>query len=436
MYVRSRYVHVYRRGNRSFFFNSLTLELLEGDDDDYRVWESYAEPRAGSDHETVRTLISQRFLVPAGEDAPGQALRRLKELRRAARQNRKGRIGFIRLSLTERCNMACTYCFQQKLFEDRQPVMSEQDFTATMAWLIAQNHGEPVTVQYFGGEPLLKFELVRLGNRLLREAKREGLIAGYTQTITTNGTLMTDEIAQFLVQNKIDVIFSLDGWRELNDERRVFKSGRGTYDAVMQGIARFRQAGGELAVLITPRTDNIDVLPRIVRHFVEDLGASTIGINASQPTPEGWEVDGRLLAAAIQEIWAYCHERGVHFHAPGTYIATRLVNKLPQIDRCIDGNIGGEMADWPAYITADLKVSPCVVHHQDARITRPEPGALIDDRFLDWHFDDTEHPECDDCIASQICGGPCSLELIFRDNRLNPDRCAFFKAMVEWVITR
>ena len=187
--------------------------------------------------------------------------------------------------------MACTYCFQQKLFEDRQPVMSEQDFTATMAWLIAQNHGEPVTVQYFGGEPLLKFELVRLGNRLLREAKREGLIAGYTQTITTNGTLMTDEIAQFLVQNKIDVIFSLDGWRELNDERRVFKSGRGTYDAVMQGIARFRQAGGELAVLITPRTDNIDVLPRIVRHFVEDLGASTIGINASQPTPEGWEVD-------------------------------------------------------------------------------------------------------------------------------------------------
>ena len=71
MYVRSRYVHVYRRGNRSFFFNSLTLELLEGDDDDYRVWESYAEPRAGSDHETVRTLISQRFLVPAGEDSAG-----------------------------------------------------------------------------------------------------------------------------------------------------------------------------------------------------------------------------------------------------------------------------------------------------------------------------------------------------------------------------
>lgn len=59
-------------------------------------------------------------------------------------------------------------------------------------------------------------------------------------------------------------------------------------------------------------------------------------------------------------------------------------------------------------------------------------GMRLRDFELHWFSE----PECDDCIASQICGGPCSLELIFRDNRLNPDRCAFFKAMVEWVITR
>lgn len=432
----SRYAHVWYDGNKSIFWNSLTLELLEGDESDYQVWLSYAIPRTADNTRPVQELLKARFLVPVEEDTPGQSVDRLRRLREKALKNRDGRIGFMRISLTERCNMNCSYCFQQRLFKSGQPDMSVNRFEEIMNWFIAHNEGRSPAIQYFGGEPLLRFDLIELGNDMLRSAKQRGQLKNFTQVLTTNGTLLTDEVSKFLVANGFDVTFSLDGWQEINDRFRLFKNGRGTYEATLAGIARFRQAGGRVSILITPRPDNIALLPKIVRHFVEDLKATSIGINSPQPTSSGWEVDGACLASAVQEIWAYCVQQGVLFHALGTQIPRHLRKRLPQVDRCIDANPHGNEADWPIYVTADGQMSFCMVHHRDRRCTRPITGDVIDHAFRQWHLNPNTQPECDECIAGQICGGPCSLELLLRDGALNPDRCKFYRCIVEGIVTR
>lgn len=433
----SRYAHAFLHGHHSIFFNSLTYELLQGDAVDYNVWQRFATPQPVAAAADAKAFLDTGLLVPMDSDASGQALRRLREQRLAAARNRRGRIGFMRIALTERCNMACSYCFQQKLFEEFQPVMSRERFSEIMEWFITQNTDYVPTVQYFGGEPLLRAELIRLGNDLLQAAQAQGRIRGYMQSLTTNGTLMTPEIAEFLVTNRFDVIFSLDGWQETNDALRVFKNGKGTYEDVLKGLEVYQRAGGRVSILVTPRSDNVAILPQIACFFVDQLGAVQIGINAPQPTANGWEADGEALARSIQSIWDFCSERGVHFHSLGTHIPGHIARKLSQTDRCIDATLGEDEADWPAYVSADGDVSYCVVHHRDDRCThRSDELIVLEDKFRGWHFNPIEHDECDECIASQVCGGPCSLELAFRQGELNPDRCRFYKSMVQWVVMK
>lgn len=416
-------------------FNSLTLDLFECDSRYVEILKSYKTGGFYKESKIIDELLEKNFLEELGFHSIPQANNKLTKLRQNAKNNKKGRIGFMRLSLTEKCNMGCTYCFQQKIYEEFQPALSVEKFTNIMNWFIMQNQGEIAYVQYFGGEPLLQFHLLEKGNELLQKAKDEGVIKNYHQTITTNGTLITKKRAEFLVKSNFDVIFSLDGWKTLNDENRVFKNGKGTYDHVMRGLNYYKEAGGRVSFLITPKTENLPSLKKIVDFFVEELKAVNIGFNSPQPTADGWEVDGLGLAKIVQDVWRYCNEKNVDFHAPGTFIPNMLKYKQPQVDRCIDGNNGKGNGDWPVYISADGSVSYCVVHHQDERVVSEDMNHILEEnKFRSWHFNESMHDECDGCIANQICGGPCSLELTFRNGNLNPDRCSFFKNMVEWVI--
>lgn len=285
---------------------------------------------------------------------------------------------------------------------------------------------------------MLKFSMIEQGNALVQKALREGRIARLHQTITTNGTLFTDEAARFFVDNDFSIVFSLDGWREVNDEFRVLKNGMGTYDMVLGAIKRYRSAGGRVSILLTSSAESVERLPEVVRFLIEDpdIGATEVGVNAPQPREGGWDVGGERLAMAIQESWKICAEAGVTFYGPGTFIPEVLRTRRPQIDRCIESEPFADSGDWPAYIAADGTLSYCVVHHQDERCVDPSLDEVDEDRLRAWHYDTSVQDACDDCIASQVCGGPCSLELMLWGGELSADRCGFFQEMVRWAVTQ
>ncbi|PNR98996.1 hypothetical protein X928_08355 [Petrotoga miotherma DSM 10691] len=436
--VKSRYLHTFKKGDKTIIFNSLNLEIFEGEQSYYEIINKYLVPsKCVNITKELSELFDSKIIVYKEENESNQALKRLRELRSKALREKKGRIGFMRIDLTEQCNMACSYCFQQQFYKHRQPVMSMEKFVEIMNWFIEENRGNVPRVQYFGGEPLLKFDLIQRGNEMLVDAKNKNNISNYSQIITTNGTLMTKKIADYLNKWNFDVAFSLDGWKDLNDKSRVFKGGQGTYDRVLQGIHNFRSSGGNVNILLTPRNDNLVHIPEIVKHFVEDLGATTVGVNSPQPTEAGWEVEGHGLAKATQKAWEYCIEKNVNFVGPGTFIPKIIKSKSAQVGRCVDGNSGEAEAEWSIYISATGDFSYCLVHHQDDRCVSDDPKQIKQEsKFRLWHYNTSDHPECDTCIASQICGGPCSLELALRRGELNPDRCKFYKDMVEWVVKR
>uniref|UniRef100_UPI0025FAC161 radical SAM protein n=1 Tax=Phenylobacterium sp. TaxID=1871053 RepID=UPI0025FAC161 len=138
------------------------------------------------------------------------------------------------LNITNQCNLACTYCYEfgaDKIAtpEGKPKYMTLETASASVDFLLAQSPGRnAVHITFFGGETLMNFKLLRQVVEYAREqAAMQGRGIGFS--LTTNATLLTDEIIEFLAENEIGVTVSMDGPPDLQDLRRVDKRGRGTY---------------------------------------------------------------------------------------------------------------------------------------------------------------------------------------------------------------
>lgn len=160
------------------------------------------------------------------------------------------KLGKVTLQLTQNCNFRCKYCIYSEESSRRQRSHS----TARMSWAVAKQaidflwthsvDSKSVNVGFYGGEPLLEFPLLQ---RVVEYSEERFSGKELTFNITTNGTLLTDEMIHYFQAHNVSMMISLDGPKEINDRNRVFADGRGTYDAVMERIARIKEIAPDYA---------------------------------------------------------------------------------------------------------------------------------------------------------------------------------------------
>lgn len=133
---------------------------------------------------------------------------------------------YLELVLTDNCNLRCSYCWQQgKAVHD----MAEATALAAIDFLVgASGPARNLTVLFFGGEPMLRFDLIErlvaYGNE--RAGAREKAIAW---TMTTNGTLLSEAKARRLAELRVKYLLSIDGGARQHDLCRKYADGRGTF---------------------------------------------------------------------------------------------------------------------------------------------------------------------------------------------------------------
>ncbi len=138
------------------------------------------------------------------------------------------------LNVAHDCNMKCLYCFaSQGVYEGCRELMSLEVGKAAFDFLVEQSKGRRnLEVDFFGGEPLLNFdvvkELVKYGRELEKKHNKN-----FRFTITTNGLLIDDEKIKFINENMHNVVMSLDGRKQVNDFMRPFYNGEGTYEKII-----------------------------------------------------------------------------------------------------------------------------------------------------------------------------------------------------------
>lgn len=149
----------------------------------------------------------------------------------------------VTICAAETCNMRCTYCFANagSYNTEHGRAISEESLAKIREVLWKINANGVKSIHFFGGEPLLaKREIFRFCGALLDEYKQKGLEAPHF-SLTTNASLITDNIARLLKKYHVSVCVSIDGPEEIHDRRRIFRDGTGTFQKTMTGIRKLQK---------------------------------------------------------------------------------------------------------------------------------------------------------------------------------------------------
>jgi len=153
----------------------------------------------------------------------------------------------ICLELTEKCNLRCDYCiYHEDNMKFRNYGSSEMDFkTAKKAidYFFKYVTNDEAFIAFYGGEPLLKFDLLKQCVDYILGRNEKALF-----TMTTNGTLLTPDIAEYLSSiPNFNIVFSIDGDKFTHDRCRKTISGNGSFDAAFAGFKNAIAAYGDKA---------------------------------------------------------------------------------------------------------------------------------------------------------------------------------------------
>ena len=176
----------------------------------------------------------------------------------------------ITLQVTQGCNLRCKYCIYSENSNHEQRSHSSNTMsleTAKKAILFYREHSrdkDRAIIGFYGGEPLLAFHMIVESVKYAEEVFG-GVDISFN--ITTNATLLTDEIIDFLLDHHFKLTFSLDGPKEVQDKNRIFANGSGSYDMVMRNINRIYEKdpealkGALVSMVIDQEQGYRDILP-------------------------------------------------------------------------------------------------------------------------------------------------------------------------------
>jgi len=217
----------------------------------------------------------------------------------------------ICLHMAHDCNLRCGYCFADTgSYGGARSLMSLEVGKKALDFLIkASKHRKHIEVDFFGGEPLLNFEVCK---ELVRYGKEQGKIHNkiFKFTLTTNGVLLTDEVQKFLNEENISAVLSLDGRPEVNNKMRQFPNGSGSYETIVPKFQAFTQSrnGIEYYLRGTYTHWNKDFAKDVIH--MTDLGFKELSV---EPVVAPKEMDYALKEEDLEYLCGQYDELAHHY---------------------------------------------------------------------------------------------------------------------------
>lgn len=183
------------------------------------------------------------------------------------------------LHIAHDCNLACKYCFAEEgEYHGRRALMSFEVGKKALDFLIANSGSRRnLEVDFFGGEPLMNFEVVK---QLVAYGREQEKIhnKNFRFTLTTNGVLLNDDILEFLNKEMANVVLSIDGREEVNNKMRPFRNGKGSYELIVPKFQKVAESRKQTNYYVrgTFTRNNLDFSEDVLH--LADLGFEQISV--------------------------------------------------------------------------------------------------------------------------------------------------------------
>lgn len=325
----------------------------------------------------------------------------------------------LSLAIAQKCNLGCSYCYaQQGEFGGAAKDMAMENASRAVDLLV--NGAEPgarLNLAFLGGEPLVNRRVLQATTKRAAElARARGVTLNFS--ITTNGTLLTEADADFFEEHGFAVTVSLDGPREVHDAQRPFKSGKGSFDRIMERLQPLlsRQRRMQVSARVTVTPQNM-ALRATLDEFVA-AGFHSVGFSPMLSAPTG---KGELQADDLEVMLGEMIDCGQEFErqsiAGVRYPFANMVNAMREIQR-------GTHRPYPCGagagylgVSADGDLAAChrFVGDDDGAMGSLDTG-IDAGRRAQWLADRHVHRQepCTQCWARYMCGGGCHHEVIHR----------------------
>ena len=317
------------------------------------------------------------------------------------------------LHVAHTCNLNCSYCFaSQGRYHGERAVMSYEVGKQALDFLVAHSGTRRnLEVDFFGGEPLMNFEVVKqlvaYARSLEKEAKKN-----FRFTLTTNGLLIDDEVIDFCNREMSNVVLSLDGRKEVHDRFRVDYAGKGSWERVVPKFQKLVAARGGKSYYIrgTFTHHNPDFLADLRQML--DLGFTELSMEPVVCAPDDpaalTEADRALVMRQYEELAALMLEREREGRPFSFYHYMLDLAGGPCIYKRISGC--GSGTEYMA-VTPWGDLYPCHQFVGEERFRLGDVFHGLDNPAVQEEFaacNVYQKPECRGCWARLYCSGGCA----------------------------
>lgn len=318
------------------------------------------------------------------------------------------------LMVTESCNFRCSYCYGSYGI-GQGTMMDLATARKAVDWLMEHSQNEKtLRIVFFGGEPLMNFPLIREITPYIRDIA-QGKGKSVNLEITTNASLIDDEVIDFFFQHHIVPLISFDGPKEVQDLQRTFRNGKGSYDHTIPRVRKLLNKIPRTACRATwlPGTD-----PDLVVHGLREIGfwkiflvpvtMSSFPKRNGKGTPVPVDLTPLIRQAerdAIQ-IRQYIENRdaeGVRVIGMASPLLSIIRLLLTRAEKNPPCGAGFDLVG----ISTRGDLYPC---HRFLNIPGFQLGNIFDQHYSGWFNrwrDVDEMPACRECLAGYTCRGGC-----------------------------
>jgi uncharacterized protein len=185
----------------------------------------------------------------------------------AAKEFKDPEIRAMTLEVTQRCNLRCDYCsFSGKYkywrvhnSKDMSFITAKKAIDFFYSHIVKESRDVDRFFSFYGGEPLLRFGLIKKCIEYLRYKNRQAGLNSHFISVSTNGYLINEEMIDFFIKERIRVQISLDGPRRQHDENRKLACEKGTFNKVIKSLAPYYEKYVQFNCTISPNANLLEL---------------------------------------------------------------------------------------------------------------------------------------------------------------------------------